>query len=273
MGESKKMELMSTVALETSEEPLTISVVMPVKDRFDLAEISIRAVLNQTSAITQIIIVDDSSAVPVEEYFSALIKDIRTKGVEVICLRNELNQGVSASRNRGVQCSTGAVVCFCDSDDFWIPHKVAHVRHVFMEPEVILHYHAFTWFCGTLKIFSILPRARLQRLPKALMVIFSFLNPSCLSIRREAFAEGFDESMRYHEDLDFVLRKSLQIPVHFSNFPLMIMGRPPGSQGGATENGRAMRLGAIDALARYRGKGLLRFIANAKQGFHRRKLR
>ena len=244
---------------------------MPVKDRFELASIAIESVLNQISTIDELIIVDDESTISAENYFQEIKRRGAAKAIAIRFLRNDTNCGVSASRNRGFHASQGDVVCFCDSDDFWTPYKISHVRRVFEDEKIKIYFHAFLWAYGTLWLFKLFPRERLLKLPRFMIVIFGFLNPSCLSLRRETFGEGFNENMRYHEDLDFVLTMSFNYSIYFFNFPFMNMGRPPGSTGGATENDMSMRVGAIAALRRLQGCIGLKIIAAVKIKYHQLK--
>ena len=250
-----------------------ISVVMPVKDRFDLASLAIYSVLNQKVKIYEIVIVDDASTIPAQDALKSVLEHAKSLCIKVIVIRNDSCKGVSAARNAGFQYSSGEIVCFCDSDDFWIPQKTLVVSDIFANCGVSVCYHSFYWDFKRLLVFRALPFGRLIKLPRILLLLFGFLNPSCCSLKREVFGEGFNHEMRYHEDLEFVLRLSKTQRIWFFNFPLTFMGRVPGSEDGATFQRIKMREGAILALSSHVGMSFEGALAALKITFHRMMLK
>ncbi|MEM1048241.1 MAG: glycosyltransferase [Pseudomonadota bacterium] len=93
------------------------SVVIPLYNKADLIERTVRSVLGQTCQDFEIVIVDDGSS---DDYESALsaIEDTRIR-----VIRQE-NQGAGAARNRGVDEATGRYIAFLDSDDMFLPHHL-----------------------------------------------------------------------------------------------------------------------------------------------------
>jgi glycosyltransferase involved in cell wall biosynthesis len=105
------------VALLESDRAVTVdrsvSVVIPTRDRPAQTAAAVESALAQTLPPHEIIIVDDSSAEPVNLSYS---------GVRV--LRQPERRGAAAARNRGIDAATGAWVAFLDSDDLWRPDKL-----------------------------------------------------------------------------------------------------------------------------------------------------
>ena len=226
----------------------TISVVIPVKDRFELAAVSIYSVINQKNIIDELVVVDDGSIVLAEIALVHVFEHAKSLGINVVNVRHQYCKGVSEARNTGFNISTSDIICFCDSDDFWLPQKTSVVKEIMSDTKILVLFHSFYWDYKRLLLFRLLPFGRLIFLPRHLMLLFGFLNPSCLSIKRTAYGNGFDSDIKYHEDLEYFLRLSTIEKIWFFNYPLMFMGRIPGSAGGASSYIKNMRKGAINAL-------------------------
>lgn len=250
-----------------------VSAVMPVKDRFDMALTALQRIVEQSQPPQEIVIVDDGSSVPFESRVGPIQGAALQRGIALKIVRHEHSQGVSAARNAGFSASTCGLVCFCDSDDYWSSDKLATIGAAFdANPALDVLFHAFRWNDARLPVFRWLPRERLVVLPRWLMVSFSFLNPSCLCISRAAYGSGFREDMSHYEDQEFFLRLSLTRKIWFLNRALTEMGRPPGSEGGASHNTGSMRRGALLALAPHAGPTPVGMLAYLKLGYHRARM-
>ncbi|HKO97823.1 MAG TPA: glycosyltransferase [Pyrinomonadaceae bacterium] len=96
-----------------------VSVVLPTYNRAQTLERSIRSVLNQTFTDFELIIVDDGST---DESNSILRKFADLTNV---ILASRPRRGCSAARNYGIRVARGRYVAFQDSDDEWMPDKLA----------------------------------------------------------------------------------------------------------------------------------------------------
>lgn len=81
---------------------------------------SAKAVLCQTHANLELIIVDDYST----DHSWQLIQCLAMDDFRVRPLRHEVNQGASKSRNDGLRAAAGEFIAFCDADDIWEPGKL-----------------------------------------------------------------------------------------------------------------------------------------------------
>src|SRR6202048_681176 len=101
------------------KENLSISVVIPSFNRRELTLRAVKSVLTQTWKNFEVVVIDDGSRsdqiLPVE-----IIDDRRFR-----LIRHPANLGVSAARNTGVKESRYPLVAFLDSDDYWLPDKLA----------------------------------------------------------------------------------------------------------------------------------------------------
>lgn len=103
---------------------MRISVVLPVYNREKSVARAVDSVLGQGIEV-EFIVVDDGSTdnTPgvLEKY-----------GSRLVVLRQE-NQGPAQARNLGISRATGEVIAFIDSDDQWLPGKLAAQVKVFSD--------------------------------------------------------------------------------------------------------------------------------------------
>jgi predicted hotdog family 3-hydroxylacyl-ACP dehydratase len=95
-----------------------VSVIIPTYNRAHLLVEAIGSVLNQTLDNLELIVVDDGST-DNTECVVASVGDPRLKYVR------RLNGGVAAARNTGLKNASGEFVAFLDSDDLFLPDKLA----------------------------------------------------------------------------------------------------------------------------------------------------
>jgi len=106
-----------------------VSVIIPTYNRSAFLIDAIESVFAQDYQPIEIIVMDDGStddtAVVLEPY----------KGR--ISYFYQHNQGVSVARNKGIENSKGTLIAFLDSDDVWLPDKLAkQVRFLAEHPEI-----------------------------------------------------------------------------------------------------------------------------------------
>lgn len=97
-------------------QPPVVSVIIPAYNAEGFIAEAIQSVLEQTYQSYEIIVVDDGS--------TDKTKDILKGFNSQICCLYQENRGPSAARNAGIAVSQGTYICFLDSDDLWIPHKL-----------------------------------------------------------------------------------------------------------------------------------------------------
>ncbi len=91
-----------------------VSIVIPVFNRFNVADRAVKSVLNQTYINWELFVIDDCSK---DEY---ILPDECSSFIKKITLiRNSENKGPGLSRQVGLELSKGNYVCFLDSDDYY----------------------------------------------------------------------------------------------------------------------------------------------------------
>ena len=200
----------------------TVSVVIPAFNREDVIEGAVASVLDQLyTDPVEVIIVDDGST----DATVARVEDIDDPRVRLI--RHSKNAGVSAARNTGIEAARGDWVAFQDSDDTWLPNKLARQMALASDPDVVAIYCGMTVDLGPDRPAryhpnrSITPRAGhiQQRLLRD-----SFISTQTLVARRSLLAEldGFDPSLPALVDWDLVIRLSGRGRVSLVDEPLVI---------------------------------------------------
>lgn len=102
---------------------------------------AIDSALSQTYPHTEVVVVDDGSTDNSRDI-------IASYGDRVISVLKE-NGGQASAFNAGFATSRGDVICFLDSDDIFLPEKVAKVVNVFNE------YQDIGWCFHTLSLINI----------------------------------------------------------------------------------------------------------------------
>ena len=95
-----------------------VSIIIPVYNSSKYLEECINSVVKQSYKNLEIIIVNDKST----DNSLYIINSFNDKRIKIINL--DKNSGVSIARNEGVKSSTGDLICFLDSDDYWNLKKI-----------------------------------------------------------------------------------------------------------------------------------------------------
>jgi len=224
--------------------PRTYSVVMPAYNAEHTIASSLWSVLAQSFAPLETIVVDDSSTDGTEAVVTRLMPEFHARGIDLQFIRQPQNCGPSAARNRGIASARGNWIAFLDSDDTWVPEKLAIVdRHLTLAPAALV--------CHTYDEDIVAPRSvgigdhQAKDLSIADWLLRNRGQSSCV-VMSNAPGRWFDESMRCCEDQDLWLRiAERERTLALVGTPLTHLGRPQLTPGGLSGNVLRMREGEI----------------------------
>lgn len=177
-----------------------ISVVIPYYNRARFIDDCLASVFTQRRAPDEVIVVDDGSRPDQRKHLDRFLPRIRV-------IDQPRNLGVSAARNAGVRAATGDWIAFNDSDDLWLPDKLAiQVDHLAAHRDCDGVHTAIRAFYddGRAKVSDpIAPRLTLED-----ALHDNMIRIQSLVIRAEVIRAvgGFDERLRCCEDDDLGIR-------------------------------------------------------------------
>jgi GT2 family glycosyltransferase len=222
-----------------------ISVVIPVRDRIRWLPAALDSVFAQTSPADEIIVVDDGSG----DRPAALVER-RYPAVTVIV---QPPAGVSTARNRGIAAARHDWIALLDSDDEWLPDKLARQRQALAAgPDHLLCHTDEIWIRRGRRVNPGRRHAkhggRIFRHCLALCAI----SPSAVLFHRGLLDQcgWFDETLPACEDYDLWLRICARHPVLFVAETLLI-------KHGGHEDQLSLRYPAMD---RFRIRALERLL-------------
>jgi glycosyltransferase involved in cell wall biosynthesis len=199
-----------------------VSVVIPTYNYGHLLEQSLESVFAQTYKDYEVILVDDGSTDDTPGIAARYEGRIRY-------FRKE-NGGPSSARNEGIRQARGPLIAFLDSDDLWLPHKLAvqtafadahpeyglvycdlqHVEHDRVIHHSYLHGRGYTCTGSGWKYVDLLREG--------------FVFTPTVLVRKECFSAAgmHDEGLRTCQDLDMWLRIAKLYPFGFIDEPLVV---------------------------------------------------
>jgi len=119
-----------------------VSVIMPFLDAGQFIEEAIESVLSQTLPAFELLLIDDGSK---DRSTGIARRYAATDPGKVRYLNHagHANFGKSVSRNLGIAQARGRYLTFLDSDDVFLPHKLAHQSELLTRhPEAVMVYGA-----------------------------------------------------------------------------------------------------------------------------------
>ncbi|GHB23796.1 glycosyltransferase family 2 protein [Mongoliitalea lutea] len=169
------------------------SVIIPSYNRAVTLGRAIESVLQQSCPAFEIIVVDDGST----DQTRQVVEKYPT-----VSYCYQLNQGVSAARNRGAEMATGDWLIFLDSDDELLPHALEEFAEAIINSaEYQLFLSGFQLMKGNNGNSVDFPASPKAYSP-ALSGTFTVAKRTFLSIG------GYDSSLGYAENMELFLRLS-----------------------------------------------------------------
>ena len=192
-----------------------VSVIVPVYNVENYIAQTIDSVLQQTYTNFEILVIDDESP----DRSVAIIREFDDPRIKII---SQENRGLAGARNTGIRHAQGDYLAFLDSDDLWLPDKLArHVKHLDCATQVGVSFSRSQFIDGEGKALGIYQMPKLQDItPAHLLCRNPVGNGSAPVIRKEVFEAirfqdnlhgceedfYFDENFRQSEDIECWLR-------------------------------------------------------------------
>jgi len=229
---------------------LRISVIIPTHNRASLLRSAVESVTNQTYPVHEILIVDDGSTDETKQVVQELVRSAKRSCTSIHYFRQE-QHGVAAARNTGIKAVTGDWVAFLDSDDRWLPEKLA------WQVQALKRFAATSTACVTDATYvnnSMLKKTAFEQadtvctdliglfpnLPERVAYGFHGLYLQALLMTLQTVTEigEFDTSRRLGEDSDFLFRLASNTVMCYVNIPLIEIDRTPNRAVGLIELSR-----------------------------------
>jgi GT2 family glycosyltransferase len=227
-----------------------VSVIIPTFNRAHKIARAVASVLYQTFTDYEVLVVDDGS----EDATSEVLQPFRSR---VKCIHHSKNLGVSAARNTGISASHSPLIAFLDSDDYWLPGKLAAQVSFFSEhPEAVACQTEELWIRRGVRVNPmkkhLKPSGEIFEPSLKLCVV----SPSAVVVKRTLLEDVgvFDKDFPVCEDYDLWLRISWKYPIWLIPEPLII------KEGGAPD--QLSR--SIVGMDQYRIRAIARLIKSGR---------
>ena len=218
-----------------------VSVIIPAFNSAPSIKRAVRSVLGQTYQNLELLIVDDGST------DSTLLELKPFLSNSLVRLIRQNNSGPSFARNKGIEESSGSFIAFLDSDDAYLPDRVAEsVKALETDRKADIAYSNEIFF-----IENNPEREIKSPHPKFSGDIFfylkrsNFIHTSTVIARRSLFTKWqFDKDLQNHEDWDIFLKASKE-GVRFRYIPKVLTRvclSPGGLTGTSTEWARSRNI-------------------------------
>jgi len=93
-----------------------VSVIICSYNRSNLLPKAIDSVLSQSYSDFELLIIDDAS----KDDTCSVVEKYIDKDARIKYFKNDINLGISKSRNKGISLASGKYIAMLDSDDYWI---------------------------------------------------------------------------------------------------------------------------------------------------------
>ena len=188
----------------------------------------------------KIIIIDDCSCDNTIEHLKNKIDK------NIVLLKNKSNMGPSFCRNLGAKFSNSDYISFLDSDDIFSKQKYNIIKSFcdIYKPDILFHDYKII----KKRKFNTKKESYKFKIQKNYKFLFKsiYVTPA-FTIKRQIFLKenGYNEKIRYAEDLELYIRLREKYFFYFLDIPLVGIYKTSTSQ---SSNRRKMRLNIMKIL-------------------------
>lgn len=202
------------------DNPLIVSVIIPVYNAASYLSRSVGSVLNQSFDNWELILVDDGSSDN-----SGILCDEFSQKDNRIRAFHQPNGGASSARNAGIEKARGIYLCFIDADDCVSSHYIEDlVKDMVLEKDIDLVIQGYYQIYPDNKSIDFIPEPHISYLAKDSLLFYSinrYFAPFSKLFRYDIVKKHylhFDTNLIVAEDYDFLLRYLLHAQkLHVSN--------------------------------------------------------
>jgi glycosyltransferase involved in cell wall biosynthesis len=181
-----------------------ISVVMAVYNTSPVVLTqAIRSIQEQIVQNWELVIVNDGS----DSQVTSLLKEFQKKDARIRIIDNQQNKGLTVSLNIGMKECRAAYIARMDADDIALPHRFAQ-QLSFLQSNNYDLVSANATFIDDKNHELSYQRKNFPSGPVTKKELFhgNYLIHSTFFGTREVFNQGYDETFRYAQDYEFLLR-------------------------------------------------------------------
>ena len=196
-----------------------ITAIIPTYNRAAHLERAIGSVLAQRRACDELIVVDDGSTDQTQALLARLAAGC---SIPIRVLRQD-NRGAAAARNLGIRMARGSLLAFLDSDDWWLPGKLAvQAAAMAARPEVLISHTREIWHRNGQRVNQKKKHDPPDGDVFAASLGMCVVGMSTVVARRQFFDRYglFDEDLPCCEDYDLWLRAGSREPFLLAPQPL-----------------------------------------------------
>lgn len=171
---------------------------------------------SQTRLPDEVIVIDDGSTDGTEEMLAQSFP-------QVIYIKQD-NCGVSSARNSGIALAAGEWIALLDSDDKWMPEKLAQQEAALRaKPEYLICHTEEIWIRNGVRVNQMRKHRKYGGWIYQRCLPLCAISPSSVLIHKSVFHEigVFDENLPACEDYDLWLRMCSKYPVLYLDQPLI----------------------------------------------------
>lgn len=227
-----------------------VSIIIPTYNRPMLLERAVESVLMQKFKDYEVIVIDDCSTKDNSELNEIAVynKTCHHDQYKVTYHRNDKNEGLPATRNKGILNSSGKYICYLDDDDMLYPNHLELLSSVLENSDYkVVYSDSMQARC------SFTPAGEINEITKDLIWSYDFdkvrlfvenyIPVLCVMHDRECLRVGtFDTELPCLEDWDMWIRMSniyefLHLPIVTSQYTVRVGNIIPGVSSITTDMG------------------------------------
>jgi glycosyltransferase involved in cell wall biosynthesis len=201
------------------------SVIVPLYNKEAYIVETLRSIMNQSCEDFELIVVDDCST----DNSLNLVKSLQIPNIQIIC--HKTNKGLSTTRNTGTLQAKGELITMIDADDRWHHDFLSVIAKMVVDfPKASIFGTGFNEIYSNGKKIWAKPKLTLSKENSSFMICDFFKNSlgmplycmSSVAYKKTALegVEGFDENIKYSEDIDFFIKINLKYSSAYHCAPL-----------------------------------------------------